>query len=57
LTRRRFAKRHGIGPSALRARETVGRRDGDAAKNERRWREISLASAIVPTGQNARRIG
>ena len=45
LRRRRLAKRRRIGPSAPRAREIVGRRDGEARKSERRRRGFGPAGA------------
>ena len=46
LKRHRLAKRHQIGPGAPRARESIGRRDGDATKPEWRRQDIGPASAI-----------
>jgi hypothetical protein len=44
LTQRQRAKRSRIGPSARRARDPIGRRDGEARKSERR-REASVPPA------------
>ena len=57
LRRRRLAKRNQIGPSAPRACEPVGRRDGEVPKSERRRRGINPVSAIVVRARNARRFG
>src|SRR5208337_4048368 len=57
LRRRRPAKRRRIGPSALRAGQPVGRRDGEARKSEQRRRGIGPASAIGVRTPDGRRLG